>query len=390
MQYEVAVVGGGMAGLACALGLIKEGFKLAVIEAKSCVNSFNLNQPIKRVSAINPASEGLLQSLGVWQGIVNARSNDYVAMEIWDQNTSAELKLHAHAFSLANLGVIVENDLIVAKLYQSLHDTSATIFECAEINQITQLNGKNRIELVDGDVIECALIVGADGASSFTRELFGFSHSQKPYQQHAIVANMKTEKCHQSVAYQRFLSNGVLAFLPLSQPDLCSIVYSVNNDCWNDILAFNEEAFNEHLYITSGGRLGRLELKSPRMSFELIERHVDYYCQNGVVLIADAAHTIHPLAGQGINLGFADVKALIDTLVQAKKQQRNIADLSTLVKYEQKRRVENQIMLEMMKRLKQLFCNDSFWVKPLRELGMNAINQSNLLKRFLIEQATGL
>ncbi len=389
MKYDVMVVGGGMAGLSLSLGLVQNGFKVAVVEVGNIVKSFDEAAAPKRVSAINAASQGLLNELGVWRDIVNMRINPYVAMEVWDQNSSAQLSLKAEECSLQSLGAIVENDLIVAQLYQALKKSDVAIFEHSKITALTSHTSHTAITLDHGKELEAALIVGADGANSFIRQQYNFDCSVKSYQQHAIVANVKAIKPHQDIAYQRFLKKGVLALLPLCDPYLCSIVFSIASDELTKFNAMDDKSFNEYLSMTAEGKLGDLQLQSKRMSFELIERHVDSYYKQGVVLIADAAHTIHPLAGQGINLGFADVRALIEVLTEAKHLRRNIADVSTLAKYARKRQFDNQLMIHTMQGLKQLFCNDHLLIKPLRALGVNAINNSKILKRFFIEQAAG-
>ncbi|WP_440615323.1 UbiH/UbiF/VisC/COQ6 family ubiquinone biosynthesis hydroxylase [Cysteiniphilum sp. 6C5] len=390
MKYDVMVVGGGMAGLSLSLGLVQNGFKVAVVEVGHIVKSFDEAAVPKRVSAINAASQDLLNELGVWHSIANRRINNYVAMDVWDQNSSAQLNLKAEECSLQSLGAIVENDLIVAQLYQALMKSDVAIFEHSKITTLTSHVSHTAITLDNGKALEAALIVGADGANSFIRQQYDFDCTVKPYQQHAIVANVKTTKPHQNIAYQRFLKKGVLALLPLCDPYLCSIVFSVASDELTKFNEMDDKTFNEYLSITAEGKLGELQLQSQRMSFELIERHVDSYYKHGVVLIADAAHTIHPLAGQGINLGFADVRALVEILTEASHLRRNIADISTLAKYARKRQFDNQLMIHAMQGLKQLFCNDHPLIKPLRALGMNAVNNSKILKRFFIENATGL
>ncbi|WP_440683501.1 UbiH/UbiF/VisC/COQ6 family ubiquinone biosynthesis hydroxylase [Cysteiniphilum halobium] len=387
MKYDVIVVGGGMAGLSLTLGLAQKGFKIAVIEARNIVKSFDQTIPPKRVSAINSASQALLNDLGVWHNIADTRINNYVAMDVWDQNSTAQLYLKAEECSLMNLGAIVENDLIVAQLYQSLTMLDVAIFEESKIIELTSYSSQTTITLDNGTLLEAVLIVGADGADSFIRQQYDFDCTVNPYHQYAIVANVKTAKPHQGIAYQRFLKNGVLALLPLSEPFLCSIVYSIASEELVKLSAMDDEMFNEHLSVTSDGRLGQLQLQSKRMSFELIERHVDTYYKQGVVLIADAAHTMHPLAGQGINLGFADVRALVGVLTETKRLQRNIADVSTLAKYARKRQFDNQLMIQMMQGLKKLFCNDHPLLRPLRALGVNAVNKNKWLKRFFIEHA---
>ena len=390
MKYDVVVVGAGMAGLSCALGLAQKGFKVAVVEAMHITKVFDTSIPPKRVSAINATSKNFLRDVGVWHGIARNRVNDYVAMYVWDQNSNAKLSLKAEEFSLINLGVIVENDIIVAQLYQALSILDVSIFEECKIIELIQEKYQNSIKLTDGSVIESLLIIGADGVNSFVRQQYGFNCKFNPYKHHAIITNAKTEKPHQDIAYQRFLKNGVLALLPLSSPYLCSVVYSVASVDFPRFDAMNDKSFSDHLSVVSEGKLGALELQSRRMSFELIERHVDQYYKPGVVLISDAAHTIHPLAGQGINLGFADVNALIKVLVTAKTSRRNIADISTLAKYARERKFENQLTIHMMQGLKQLFCNNNIGLSSIRAFGLNVVNNSKLLKRFFVESAGGL
>lgn len=390
MRYEVIVVGGGMSGLSCALGLAQEGFKVAVVEAKKITRNFDVGNPTQRVSMINGASQALLKQLGVWQSIFNLRSNNCLGMEVWDQNSSARLGLKAADCSLINLGVIVENDLIVSALYQKLDELDVCIFEQTNVIEILQLSHYSVIKLKDGTKLESQLIIGADGANSFIRNSLNFSCKLMAYEHYSIVANVKATELHQNTAYQRFLNNGVLALLPLSDPYVCSIVYSVASEFLSGIKEMSDVVFGDYLSFISEGVLGKLEVKSSRIIFELMECHASQYYKEGVVLIADAAHTIHPLAGQGINLGFSDVIALIDVLVEAKRLRRNIADISTLAKYENKRRFNNQLMINMMRFLKQLFCNDNVCLIPLRALGMNFINKNTLLKWFFMENAAGL
>lgn len=391
MKYEVIVIGGGMAGLSCALGLAKFGFHTAIIDTKVITKNFNVLHPIKRVSAINSASENFLKKLSVWEKIASIRTNDYVEMQIWDQNSSAELKLNAQECSLKSLGKIIENDLITAQMYNELKKFNVPIFEESYILEIKQENHNNILKLKHGVILESLLIVGADGANSFIRQYMQFKCTKVPYNHYAITLNVNALKPHKNIAYQRFLYNGVLAILPLSSPHLCSIVYSFFSQDVSKIENMSDKVLGDYLTIASENILGTLDVvDNPRVYFELMERHVYTYFKENVVLIGDAAHTIHPLAGQGINLGFADANSLIEILSKAKKLGRNINDPDILAKYVYKRKFANQLMINVVGELKKLFCNNHIMFKPLRALGMNMVNKNKLIKKFLIKKGLGL
>lgn len=390
MKYDVIIVGAGMAGLSIALGLARSNFRVALIESKRITKLSNrYHKEFNRVSAINLNSCNLLEDLDIYHKIANDPDvSKYIAIDIWDQNSNAQLKFQAAEFSLLALGTIIKNDLIINQLYKELLRFNVPIFENLEILSIAQDKKQNIIKLKNCQTIIADLIVGADGKNSFIRQQYGFRCISKPCNQYAIVFNVKTEKSHQNIAYQRFLKNGVLALLPLHNLYACSVVYSIDKIDFLDVNAMNDNTFSEHVSILSELRLGALELESERTHFELTENHVNTYYKHGVVLIADAAHSIHPLAGQGINLGFSDVRTLIQVLSISRALKRDISCVSTLSKYAQRQYLSNQIMMSSIQNIRYLFCNNNLFLKALRNLGADIINRSYLLRQFFIETAS--
>ena len=386
-SYDVIVIGGGMVGLTVALSLSKEGFCVAVVEARKITKKPIIDALEKRVCAINEASRCLLQHLGVWQEIVESRFASYDQMYVWDQNSTAQLKLKAIEYSLPELGSIVENDLIIAALKNAIEQSSVDVFEKVTITKVLQADDESLLYLSNHNKIQARLIIGADGASSFTRKAFKISHGEAKYHQHAIVATLKTEFPHNDTAYQRFLCNGVLAFLPLSESHRCSMVYSVDSTKVEMLMSLPNCELESALTEALSHQLGNVELLTQRISFELVERHAESYYKNGVVLLGDAAHTIHPLAGQGVNLGFADVEAFVKTSLKAKSCQRDFAHISTLAEFERSRRFKNQVMIKSMRQLHSLFCNNNLLLRSIRGVGVNMVNDSKLLKGFFIHQA---
>ena len=390
-DFEIAIIGGGMTGLSCALGLAQKGFKIAVIDTKPLSDKFNQENDPDRVSAVNLASEKLLQSLKVWPKIISTRSGIYTSMHVCDANTSAVLEFHAEEVSESNLGHIVENDLITSTLLKKIGQNDVEILAPKAIREIEyQDQGAHwQLTLSDGQLITAPLIIGADGANSFIREHFDFDCRKTPYHHDAIIATIQLEKAHQNGAYQQFLNQGILALLPLHKPHLASFVYSLDPSSAKRLITLDQAYFEAMLQARFNQRFGQIELVTKAKSFPLIERHVNRYYRKGIVLIGDAAHSVHPLAGQGANLGFADVTALIQTLDKAKQSGRNFAAEDTLDAYERQRKLANTLMLKGVKGIKTLFEKQNFALKFARKAGISAVNNNTLLKRFFIRQAMG-
>ncbi|AEE87664.1 2-octaprenyl-3-methyl-6-methoxy-1,4-benzoquinol hydroxylase [Francisella cf. novicida Fx1] len=405
VQKDVVIVGGGMVGLSLALALHQNGLQVALVEAKEInYKSLGADRVETRVSAINHTSKSFLQRLGVWHSIKNKRISPYYQMRVWDDIPSESINITAEEIAEHSLGCIVENDVIVEALLEKIRDTGIEIFANQKIHKIQRNGNTEKLFLQavipnscsDGSSqnsddkylsIETSLIVGADGANSFIRDYFNFETKVKPYKHTAIVATIKLEKDHQQTAYQRFYDKGVLAFLPLENSNKASIVWSVKCDYANFLMSLTDEKFELELTKAINNSFGSLNLLSKRFSFELIERHAKSYIQNNVVLVGDAAHTIHPLAGQGVNIGFKDAIALTEILTEAFAKGRLIGHISTLDKYQRERKLDNTKMLALMKTFKEVFASDNQYLKNARRAGFEFVNKNRIVKSIVVKQA---
>lgn len=389
-KFQAIIVGGGMVGLSCAKGLSDCGIDVAIIEKNIPDLEFENKKSDLRVSAINRASEHLLEDLGVWQAISQMPITAYDQMRVWDENSSGMITMQAGELGERELGFIIENRIIIKALWQSLKESNVIIFAPNYIKSLDKNNQAQwKITLDDDTSIQADLLIGADGARSWLREKLDFKLKQKPYNQHGVVAEIKTDRMHQQTAYQRFLKTGPLAFLPLVKNDHCSIVWSTTPELAKHYLEIDEKSFNDELSKSFEFYLGHCEVQSKRVQFPLVEQHVEDYVKEGVVLIGDAAHVIHPLAGQGVNQGFRDVEVLVNVLKEAHQKGRLLSNLSLLKEYERQRRWHNQLLIWAMQAFKTGFSNQSKILSFIRGKGLNFVDQKKLLKRFFMMQAMG-
>lgn len=387
IQKDVVIVGGGMVGLSLALSLHQNGLQVAVIEAREMnYKHLNSDRVETRVSAINHTSKRLLEDLGVWNAIKSNRISPYYQMCVWDDVPSESITISAEEISEHSLGNIVENDVITQALITEISNTGIEIFTNQKIEKI-QKNGNTELVVLADKIIETSLIVGADGANSFVRDYFNFETKVKPYKHTAIVATLELEKQHNQTAYQRFYDKGVLAFLPLENPNKASIVWSVKTDYADFLMSLADEKFELELAKAINDTLGSVKLLSKRFSFELIQRHAKNYIKSNVVLVGDAAHTIHPLAGQGVNIGFKDVIALSKVVSEAFAKGRLIGHISTLDKYQRERKLDNTKMITLMKAFKEVFGSENDYIKKARRAGFEFVDKYNIVKSLLVKQA---
>jgi 2-octaprenylphenol hydroxylase len=402
---DVAIMGAGMVGTALALSLKEASLSIAIIDSlvseqlqtatnsSDSVESFN-----PRVSALTLASQKLLADSGVWEGINPQQVMPYQKMSVWDQLGSAEINFDAAELYCDELGFIVENQTLVSSLHQSTRqqENLTEYFGC-RLDSIKPCNdqaGAHILNLSNGQQIHCDLLVAADGANSTVRNTLSMATREWDYEHHAIVATVQTEKPHESVARQRFSESGPLAFLPLqdknSSEKFCSIVWSVQSDQAEELMAQSDEEFKQSLEIELESRLGKLEQVSKRYSYPLRQRHAKSYVRSGVVLIGDAAHTIHPLAGQGVNLGFKDVKALSQILLKADEDEVPVNHQSLLNRYNRERQGDNLIMMGVMEGFKRVFEQQDPLVRWLRNTGLNWVDKQGFVKRQIVQRAMGL
>ncbi len=372
-----------MVGLAFAIDLSqKKNCSIAIVEPNT-INPSISKTFHTRVSAITPSSEAYLKSLNIWEDI--QRKQVFVATKVWDQNSHGRLNFHAKDENMDHLGYIIENDLIQSALFGGIDKNK---IEC--IN--AKLIGLNKTEAgyevnLDNEVsFSCRLLVGADGANSLVRTLSAIEVTEHNYVQKAIIANIIGEKPFQKTTWQRFLSDSIIALLPLSE-NQASIVWSCKNNLADELTKLDHDKFNQSLSEAVEYRFGNLELKSDRQVFPLIERSAKDYTKPNLALIGDAAHNIHPLAGQGVNLGFSDAKEL--NLQLLANSGKTLGDHSVLRKYARARRLDNELMAKTMTGLDWIYKENNEPLRWLRGLGMNVIDETPILKSFFQKQALG-
>ncbi|MCL2897956.1 FAD-dependent 2-octaprenylphenol hydroxylase [Brenneria tiliae] len=390
-SFDVVIAGGGMVGLALACGLQGSGLRIAVLEQQP-VEIRPLEQAhALRVSAINAASECLLRHLGVWENLLALRVSPYNAMQVWDKDSFGKIGFSGEEFGFSHLGHIIENPVIRQALWQRASQLSdVTLLAPATLKQVAWGENEAFITLQDDSMLTARLVVGADGAHSWLRRHADIPLTFWDYGHHALVASIRTAAPHESVARQVFHGDGILAFLPLGDPHLSSIVWSLPPHQAQAMLELPAGEFNQQLAVAFDTRLGRCELESERQTFPLTGRYARSFAAHRLVLIGDAAHTIHPLAGQGVNLGFMDVAELISELKRLQAQGKDIGQHLYLRRYERRRKHSAALMLAGMQGFRELFDGDNPAKKLLRDVGLLLADNLPGVKPTLVRQAMGL
>jgi 2-octaprenylphenol hydroxylase len=396
-EFDIAIVGGGMAGSALACALAGSAYRVVIIEgveqtAFSCDSFFD-----PRVVALSAASKNFLDQLGVWQDISVQRISPFEKMHVWDAEGTAQVNFDAAELRQPALGYIVENSLVVSALKQRLRQADNVVWMCPDAVIDLQDDEKKSscdIILQSGSMIRSRLVVAADGALSALRQLAGIKTLEWDYGHSAVVATVKTEKPHGRIARQRFMSSGPLAFLPLQDKPgdehWCSVVWSIAPDAAQALLDLPTDSFSSRLGKAFEFQLGNILEVHGRFAFPLRQRHATDYQRGRVVLIGDAAHTIHPLAGQGVNLGFMDVKVLAEELLAAWDKKLPPAHPSVLKRYQRRRLGANVSMAATMELFQRLFAHRELPVRWLRNTGMHGIDAMPALKKKIMRSAMGL
>lgn len=390
-SVDVAIVGGGMVGLAVACGLQGGGLRVAVLEQHVPQPLAADAAPQLRVSAINAASEKLLTRLGVWSDIVARRACCYHGMEVWDKDSFGRIEFDDQSMGYSHLGHIVENSEIHYALWQKAQRSpDITLLAPAEIQQVAWGENEAFLTLKEGAMLTARLVIGADGANSWLRNKADIPLTFWDYRHHALVATIRTQEAHGAVARQAFHGEGILAFLPLSDPHLCSIVWSLSPQEAERMQQASVEEFNQALNIAFDNRLGLCSVESERQTFPLTGRYARQFAAHRLALVGDAAHTIHPLAGQGVNLGFMDAAELIDELKRLQRQGKDIGQYLYLRRYERSRKHSAAMMLAGMQGFRELFAGENPAKKLLRDIGLKLADTLPGVKPQLIRQAMGL
>ena len=396
-SFDIVVVGTGITGLTVATLLAQSNncdqMNIIVVGASNKPTFDLSNEVALRVSAIAPGSADIFASLDIWKNIENQRVCPYRDMRVWDAcghaDDSETLHFQAAEFAIAELGFIVENELIMHALLQNLDLLHQPVYFETPIRSLVQLNNRFCVTFANGKSLTADLVVGADGAESFVRKSTNISVDAWSYSQSALVTHMRPERSHQYTAWQRFLHNGPIALLPLLDGRV-SVVWSTIPEQAELAVTTSDDHLSEILSEATDYVLGRLIPEGPRSSFTLKAQHADHYVLPGLALIGDAAHTIHPLAGQGANLGLADAIALVNTIDEAIGKGEHPGDLPVLRRYERSRKGANKTMLYFVDSLNRLFSSKSSSVAKFRSSSMRLFNRSGPIRKRAVHVALGL
>lgn len=399
-DYDVIIVGGGMVGLAFAQALRNSQLKLLLVEAgnleTASIAGASGFEP--RVSAINVGSQSWLANMGVWSQIPADRIQPFDKMLAWDAEGTGEVSFDARSVDQPALGYIVENCALQNALMTALSKSSVEILRNTRLQSAEPLltadtpKGMHQVTFEDGMSATCSLLVGADGNHSQVRRLGNFQTREWDYHHQAIVTTITVSKPHDNTARQAFSTDGPLGVLPLPSDNqrLCSIVWSQKTDKAASLMALSDEAFCLQLTRAMDSRLGTVLDVDRRYAIPLQAIIAETLVCSGMALIGDAAHRIHPLAGQGANLGFADAESLADLVLQTTAKALPIGDLFHLRQYQRNRQSHNLAMAAAMEGFKRLFEADNIAVRWLRNTGMKQFDDFNALKVAAISAAMGL
>lgn len=398
MKSDIIIVGAGMVGaaLACKLAQDNPALHITLLEAQAFQSSCTPTTFDPRVVALTAASQQLLDDIGIWPTILGHRLCAYTGMDVWDGEGTGHIHFDCREVSEPALGYIVENSIIVEALLQKLRQTSVRFLCPAKVSAINLSSDKEAalVILEDGTTLQTTLIIATDGAHSVVRQLANLETREWAYGHTAIICTVKTEQSHEHIARQVFTQQGPLAFLPLQTNDgdthYCSIVWSAPTEYARSLLALDDQDFSRRLAEAFEHKLGNILGITARHHFPLQQRHCKDYFKHGLVVAGDAAHTIHPLAGQGVNLGLQDVVVLADEIRRAIQRKIPLSDISILERYQRRRKGPNLAMMGAMEGFKQLFSQEQLPLQWLRNEGMKQIARVPFIKRRLIREAMGL
>jgi len=387
MYVDVIIVGAGMVGLTLANLLSKQGKLIAIVD-RGEIAQFKVDQEYQaRVTAVSPGSRAIFEHMGAWSAMQAKRVSSFTDMHVWDEAGASNIHFNATDMQRSNLGHIVENIVIQTSLYEVLQQQSNIEWCMPEhISKIVVYQDHAEVELDSGILIKAKLVVGADGVRSTVRNLTEIAYTGKSYQQMGLVALVETEHSHENTAWQRFLTTGPLALLPLKNGQ-CSIVWSVSEDYADELMKLNEHEFADALTQASDMQLGNITLKSKCAAFPLVSGQADSMVQSRISLVGDAAHALHPLAGQGANLGFTDAAVLADVLAIA---ERDIGSLKVLRKFERARVGETQVMQSSMDAFVAAFGSSNSAIVIARNAAIRTANSIQPVKKFFMKHAMGL
>nr|WP_199067101.1 FAD-dependent monooxygenase [Chromobacterium sp. ASV5] len=387
---DIVIVGGGMVGSSLAAALSGQGFSVCVLEQSPIAPFAPAQPPDLRVSAISPASAAFLAGIGAWDKILAMRATPYRRMQVWEGDAEQGTLFCADEAGVAELGHIVENRIVQLAATAALLEKGDIDYRCpAGIAHIAYRPQASLLTLADGSQLQARLLVAADGARSQVRDAAGIGITSWDYPMHALVASCRMDYGQQDITWQRFTADGPQAFLPLAG-DTASLVWYQRPEEVKRLLSLPDAELIVAFSREFPRRLGGIREILARGSFPLTRRHAQSYYKDGVALAGDAAHTIHPLAGQGVNLGFQDAARLAETLIAARARGEDWAGVKTLARYQRARKPANLAMQSGMDAFCYGFANDIAPLKMLRGLGLRLADKAGPLKREVIRYALGL
>jgi 2-polyprenylphenol 6-hydroxylase len=390
INFDLVIVGGGMVGsaLACALG---DGhLKVALLDHQPVVEPV-MDGFDQRVSAFTLASRALFENLGAWKGVLRRRVSLVEAMQVWDQNGSGSVRFDAAEMAEPCLAYIIENNAVRAALVERIQQFTNIHHLCpVDVADISIAEEQATVTLKDGRVLGARLVVGADGANSQVRESAGIARHRHVLEQTSIVATVTTTEPHRATARQRFLTTGPVAFLPLPELRTCSIVWSADSARAEALMALDNASFLAELQQAFGDSLGAITSIGERAAFPLALSLARVYTAPRLALIGDAAHTVHPLAGLGVNIGLLDVAALAEVLLDGVAQKRDIGAHALLRRFERWRKGDNALVVSTTGFFRYAFSNSVPLLAPLRNLGLDLADAVPPLKNLLMRRASGL
>ncbi|MCQ4239580.1 2-octaprenyl-3-methyl-6-methoxy-1,4-benzoquinol hydroxylase [Stutzerimonas stutzeri] len=396
MQADLIIVGAGMVGSTLALALEGSGLDILVLDASPLeAADFDPQGGFEpRVSALSAASQRIFERLGAWPGMSARRVSPYTDMHVWDGSGTGQIHFSAETVHAEVLGHIVENRVVQDALLETMQRRGGQrLLGAARLERLERTPQGWQLTLDDGRQLNAPLLVAADGANSAVRRLAGCETREWDYLHQAIVTSVRCSEPHQRTAWQRFTDDGPLAFLPLERDGdqhWCSIVWSVTELEARCLMALDDAAFRAALGRAFEQRMGEVEEVDPRLCIPLRQRHAKRYVQPGLALIGDAAHTIHPLAGQGVNLGLLDAAVLAEVIESAMARGERPEDVRVLSRFERRRMPHNLAMMAAMEGFERLFQADPLPLRWLRNTGLKAVQALPEAKALFVRQALGL
>lgn len=389
-MFDILVVGGNLIGATAALALSQAGHRVALLDQRPLVaKAYTGSQYDPRVIAVAPASQALWQRLGVWQAMRAQRAGLYDQMRVWEQQL---IQFDAIESGDDALGYIVEQSVALSALYQAIEQSEISLLTADTVVHLELGDEQTPATVVteQGERYQCRLVVAADGVNSPLRNMAMIDHSVYDYHQQGIVCTLHCPNGHQHTAWQRFTTSGPLALLPLGGNDdqYVSIVYSLDDADAAMVMAYDDQAFIAHLSEVSHHALGDIVSCSERFSFPLRQALASRYYRGNLVLVGDAAHGIHPLAGQGANLGLADVAALTHQLTLALNANLSASSHKALAAYSLARKPANKLTAYSMTAFYWLFGSDNPWLSAIRNDGLAVANRLPWLKRLIVGRAS--